>query len=163
MPPGRCQGTDDASRKCSHTTARGTPCNAWAVHGTDPPACTAHSGGDIRHGTPSQGTHGFYAHTLGEEELADLVAFADKGNLDDEIACARILLRRLMQYLGIDGEEAPDAEDVQRIAGLALQATRTIARLVRDRQSLSEQAASSLSSAIEQALDELAADWGMEL
>jgi hypothetical protein len=163
MPPGRCQGTNDVSRKCSHTTAKGRPCNAWAVHGTDPPACAAHAGGGIRRGNPSRRTHGFYARTLGEDELADLIAFADEGSLDDEIACARILLRRLMQYLGIDGEEPPDPEDVQRLTSLALQATRTIARLIRDRHSLSDRAANRLVSAIEQALDELADEWGMEL
>jgi uncharacterized protein YjcR len=75
------------SRKCSHTTNSGRPCKAWAVEGTDPPACSAHAGRNVGAGAPAgnqnRQAHGFYAPTLTEEELSDLVTAADDLTLDD--------------------------------------------------------------------------------
>jgi hypothetical protein len=140
--------------RCSHTTAAGRPCRAWAVHGTDPPACAAHAG-RIRGAGAPQGnqnarTHGFYATVFSADELADLLRYATNLSLDGEIACARFALRRVLNYLKAHTEDLPDdpatgsaprtergeltATDYTRLVSLSLQAVRTIARLVRDQQ-----------------------------
>ena len=55
---------------CSHTTRAGRPCRAWAVHGTDPPACSAHAGRNVgagaRPGNQNARTHSFYGRFLSE-------------------------------------------------------------------------------------------------
>ena len=53
--------------------------------------------------------------------------------------------------------------DVCRLFGLSLQATRTIARLLRDKRALTGEAADGISGAIAQALDELSTEWGIDL
>jgi hypothetical protein len=155
---------DTASRRCTFTTAGGKPCRAWAVRGTDPPTCAAHSGrthGGAPEGNQNARTHGFYSNVLQEHELADLVAYSEDLDLDDEIALARIILRRLVALL--TPTHHTDLPDIARIAGLALQATRTIARLLRDKRALSGEAADGIAGAIAQALDELSTEWGVEL
>ena len=53
--------------------------------------------------------------------------------------------------------------DYARLAGLALQAIRTVAKLMRDRRALSGEAADGIAGAIAQALDELSTEWGISL
>jgi hypothetical protein len=161
--------TTARGRKCSATTAADKPCRAWAIHGSDPPLCSAHAGRNTGAGAPPGNTnrqaHGFYASTLSEAELADLVAFSDDLTLDDEIACARVILRRLMHHLDLDpdADRPPDVDDLHKLANLALSATRTIARLLRDQRAISGDAADGIAGAIGQALDELATEWGLDL
>lgn len=149
--------------RCSHTTAAGNPCRAWALQGTDPPACWAHSGRSSpsepvgrqgRAGAPrgnqNARTHGFYATVLDADELAELQHHVTNLSLDGEIACARFALRRVLNYLnahtagppgGPAAGDLPREEgvnlspaDYSRLVNLSLQAVRTIARLVRDQQ-----------------------------
>jgi hypothetical protein len=161
--------TTKRGRPCSATTAAGKPCKAWAVRDTDPPLCAAHARRNTGAGAPpgnrNRQAHGFYSSTLTEEELADLVAVADDLTLDDEIACARVILRRLMHHLEIDpdAEHPPDVDDLHKLANLALSATRTVARLLRDQRAITGEAADGIAGAIGQALDELATEWGLDL
>jgi hypothetical protein len=127
----------------SATTAAGNPCKAWAVRGTDPPLCSAHAGRN--RACPEQGrrgagappgnqnrcTHGYYAPILAQE-FADFIDAGQELSLEEEIVCARILLRRLVTYLGPDPDNSPSLNQQHRATDLALQATRTIARLLRD-------------------------------
>ena len=92
--------------------------------------------------------------------------------LDDEIGCARVALRRLLILLDAsDASRFDDPADVQpmtradyaRLMGLALQAARTIARLLRDKRALSDTAADGITGAIGTALDELSTIWGVSL
>ena len=108
----------------------------------------------------------FYAGVLEAGELADLVAFADDLSVDDEIACARIALRRVLAELSKEGEEGGatlSASEFARLAALAFQGTSTIARLLRDRRAIRGESADGISGAIAQALDELSVEWGIEL
>ena len=102
--------------RCAFDTRHGKPCRAYAVRGSDPPACAAHAGLTTGAGAPAGNrnarTHGFYSRAL---------------------------------------------------VALALQATRTIARLLRDRRAISGESADGISGAIAQALDELSTEWGIEL
>ena len=153
------------SRRCSHPKPDGSPCRAWAVRGSDPPLCASH-GGRARGGAPAgnrnAAKHGFYSPVLRPDELADLVACADDLTLDDEIACARVIMRRLLGIL-TEFENGSRLDEIARLASLALQATRTIARLLRDKRALSGDAADGIAGAISQALDELSTEWGIDL
>lgn len=154
-------------RPCSHSTRAGQPCRAWAVHDTDPPACAAHAGRIVGAGAPLRNqnarTHGFYGRVLDPEELADLVLYAEDMTLDAEIACARIALRRVLLLLSADQADPLPLDDYIRLAGLALQGTRTIARLLRDKRALTQRTADTLDEAFNIALDEIAIELGIEL
>ena len=164
------------SPRCSHTTASGKSCRAYAVAGTEPPACAAHAGRNAGAGAPThnqnRATHGFYSRVLRPDEIADLVTYADDLSLDDEIACARVALRRVLALLTTDtvspfedpaNQQRLTATDYARLAALALAGTRTVAKLLRDKRALSGEAADGISGAIAQALDELSTEWGVEL
>ena len=169
-----------SSRRCEHQTADG-PCKAWAIRGSDPPRCSAHAGRNAGAGAPpgnqNRRTHGFYASALLPEELADLVACSGDMTLDDEIAIARVTLRRILALLSADrvhrGPEysrAPEGTTVEmtpvdyaRLAALLLAGARTVARLLRDKRALSGEAADGVAGAIAQALDELSTELGIKL
>jgi hypothetical protein len=55
------------------------------------------------------------------------------------------------------------AEELHRLCSLALQATRTVARLLREQHAISGKAAEGIAAAIGHALDELSTDWGIQL
>lgn len=156
--------------QCTSTTKSGRPCRAWAIRDSDPPRCSIHSGRTRPPGPPlnntNRKTHGFYATSLSPTELADLVLYADDLTLDDEIACARVALRRVLDALTTTTDQPDrqlDAESYARLAAVAFQGTRTVARLLRDQRALSGQAADGIAGAIAQALDELGSEWGLEL
>ena len=79
--------------RCTHITKAGRPCKAWAVCGSDPPACASHLKASVE-------DPGFYSHTFTDDELADLVHYAAELTLDDEIACTRVAVRRTLEFLG---------------------------------------------------------------
>ena len=163
-----------SSRRCEHQTADG-PCKAWAIRGSDPPRCSAHAGRNAGAGAPpgnqNRRTHGFYASALLPEELADLVACSGDMTLDDEIAIARVTLRRILALLSADRvHRTPEGTTVEmtpvdyaRLAALLLAGARTVARLLRDKRALSGEAADGISGAISQAIDELSTEWGIPL
>ena len=162
-----------AATRCTHTTVKDQPCKAWAIRDSDPPVCIAHSGhrsGPV--GNQNARQHGFYASALDPEELNDLMIYGSDMTLDDEIACARVALRRILALLdnpNITNFQDPGNStslthaDYARLMGLALQATRTIARLLRDQRALSGAAADGILGAISLALDELGTEWGLAL
>ena len=162
--------------QCSFTTKEGRPCRAWAVRGSEPPACYSHlrtnggnDGGEQAHTdymrsnwgeeTPEAG---FYRHTLSDEELADLVIYAAELSLDDEIACTRIAVRRTLEFLNERSGSLSEAEYL-RAAALVFQGARTIARLLREQQALTGGEDSRLQAIFDAALDGLSEDLGIEL
>jgi hypothetical protein len=105
---------------------------------------------------------GFYDRTLSDEELADLVIHAAELSLDDEIACTRSVVRRTLEFLGQQPGALSETEYL-RAAGLVLQGTRTIARLLREQQALSGGSDSRFQDIMDAALDGLSEEWGIEL
>lgn len=91
------------SRPCTATTTAGKPCRAWAVHGTEPPLCSAHArrntGAGAPRGNQNALKHGFYRSALTPQEVADLLTHAQNESIADELALVRVMLRRLMHYL----------------------------------------------------------------
>jgi hypothetical protein len=161
------------SRRCSQTTRQGEPCRAWAVRDTDPPLCSAHADRDAGAGPPpgnqNRRTHGLYAKPITDEELARIAAGAGTPTLDVELLCARIALSRVMDLL-IDGRTCgPGAADLTpgdyvKLTNLAFQGTRTIARLLRDNHALAQSTGGdALSHAIDETLDALSEEWGIDL
>jgi hypothetical protein len=164
--------------RCSYVSSDGQPCKAWAIRGSEPPCCSAHSGLNAGAGAlfkdQERRTHSFYSPALQPEELADLDACAEELSLDDEIATTRVTLRRILALLSVErAERSPEhpraaeggmePRDYARLARLALIGGRTVARLLRDKRALSGEAADGLAGAISQALDELSTEWGIEL
>jgi hypothetical protein len=153
-----------SARRCSALTPEGQPCRAWAVRGSDPPLCSAHGGHNVGAGAPpgnqNRRTHGFYATAFDPGEVASALDPDGFFHLDGEIACARIALRRVLAYLTRD-DLSPLV--YVKVASLAFQGARTVARLLRDNQALGGQRVDELQAAIDSALDELGAQWGIDL
>jgi hypothetical protein len=153
-----------SARRCSALNPDGQPCRAWAVRGSEPPLCSAHGGHNVGAGAPpgnqNRRTHGFYSTAFDPGEVDRVLDDDGFFHLDGEIACARIALRRVLAYLASD-DLSP--LDYVKVASLAFQGVRTVARLLRDNQALGGQPSSELQAAIDAALDELGAEWGIDL
>ncbi len=156
--------------RCSHATAAGAPCKAWAMHaptpgGPDQPTCAAHAGrarGGAPVGNQNARTHGFYGRLLSQQEVRDLLFYAVDMNLDDEVACARVALRRVLEFVQQDSGDLNREQYIQVIK-LIFYGTRTIARLLRERHNLSDDTTDRLTRIFGKALDDLGAEWGREL
>lgn len=151
---------------CTATTRKNEPCRAWSIRGRVPPLCSTHARHNTGAGAPAGNQnarkHGFYATVLTEQELADLVAYADDPPIDDALALTSVALRRLMPYLRTM-PEIPTPEDIQRltaVAGLVFTGSNTLARLVTIRKSLGT---GGLESILAAALDELSHELGVKL
>jgi hypothetical protein len=119
-------------------------------------------------GNQNRLVHGFYANVLHPEELADLAVYAADATVDAEIAIVRVALRRILGMLltGMTAGPNPsplDAQDYARFASLAFRGAGTVSRLFRARQALGGDKQDAITSAVHQALDELSAEWDVEL
>jgi hypothetical protein len=94
----------------------------------------------------------FYQHTYTIEEVADLFHLAIDHSLDDEVAAARVAVRRVMTQLK---EELSPAE-YARLATVIFTGTSTIGRLLRTSHELADKRAQEFMEAIEKVLDEKA-------
>jgi hypothetical protein len=158
--------------RCSHPG-----CHAWSVRGSDPPLCSTHAG---RHLYPGPGkklgapagnqnalTHGFYSDVV-RDYAGEPVPSTGGVSLDDEIAIARVALRRILAMLLSGTTLGPvprrlDTLDLARLGALAFQGTRTIARLLEVQASLGAEGGSDFAIAINNALDALSQEWGVDL
>ena len=151
-------------RHCTETTQSGRPCRAWAVHDTDPPLCSAHAGRNVGAGAlagnQNARKHGFYARTFTAAELADLVAAGNLKTLEDEVAIARVVLRRLLEYL--QGEDLPP-DEIKTIAPLVLRATGRIARLLKDQKLVSGETGDAVMAWLADAVTLAANEIGVDL
>ena len=162
---------------CSHPE-----CRAWAIRGSDPALCSAHAG---RASASEQGegcgrcvgappgnqhrrTHGFYSRILQPEEAKDLRTLSGGLTLDDEIAIARVALRRIFAMLHSGATPGPDpqpidSQDYVRLLGLAFRGTGAISRLLRVQIQLPGCDNDGIHQSISDALDELGEMWGIDL
>jgi hypothetical protein len=146
------------SRRCTATCADGSPCRAWAVHGTDPPRCSAHGGTAQPYGAPPGNQnalkHGYYADPdLPEDCTIDAIIrmlYHKQVSLNDYID----------QVLDTGTPSIQELSNLLRIHG---QNASRLGRLLRDRRALSGDAADGISGAIAQALDELSNQLGTDL
>ncbi|RPI58381.1 MAG: hypothetical protein EHM56_01960 [Chloroflexi bacterium] len=150
-------------RRCSATTRRGGPCQRWATRDSDPPLCAAHAGRCAPGADPPEdeanASRGFYFPALLPEEL-DHTLRQSNLTLDEEISLARICLLRVAEALKANGKLTP--EQRIRLAALIFKGASTVARLLRDRQAVSDEPGDTLSSAIGPAVDIAASELGVK-
>ena len=137
------------SSRCTATTAKGQPCKAWAVHGTDPPRCASH-GGARPPGAPA-GNKNAEKHGTYSDPLDDAVS------LDARILDLNRRITRLSRYLdelelGDGNEGTITVKDYATLAALHGQLTSRLGRLLRDQQYIDEEDGSELDQALDQAL-----------
>ena len=167
-------------------------CHAWARRDSDESLCAAHAHTATKEllphpkrtppGAPPAGpprthggqpgnqnrlVHGFYRRTLHPEDVADLDESAEATDLAAEIFIARVALRRAVAMLksGTTLGENPRAlepDELFRLIGLTFQGVRTIGRLLTIKQSLGA-SDNPWAEAIDEALDQLSVEWGIEL
>ena len=155
--------------KCTATTAKATPCRAWAVRGSQPPRCSAHGGGRGPEGAPN-----------GNENAVSrggcLAADADRGQLERRSAAAHDeatgdlnavisdLHRRLDELSGYIDTNRDDLTTAEYLAAVRLQGmlSNRIGRLHRDRAELHRDA-DDLDRAIDAALDVVGGLLGVDL
>jgi hypothetical protein len=104
--------------------------------------------------------HGFYSGTFTREELALVAAFVRDPSINDEVWMQRVMNHRLVKYVGAN---ALSAQNLVSLAMALTAGTGRVSRLLRDQRVLSGEAADSLAEAIAAALDELSAEWGIDL
>lgn len=135
-------------------------CRAWSMRGSD--VCSSHDG-RARGGAPAGNTnrldHGFYSRHFTDDELAVVLSPVD--DLGDEIALCRVLAGRLAGRLS--SSDDVDIEDLVKLASMALRASNTLARLMRDNRVLTGEAADDLAGSIGAVLDQLSTEWGVSL
>jgi hypothetical protein len=148
------------SRRCMATRADGSPCRAWAVHGSDPPRCAPHGGGRAPVGAPlgnqNARTHGFYAN------LTSPGSSHDECTIDGVIADLYRKQKRLSRYIDEKMDDLPPA-DLARFLRLHAQSSSRLGRLLRDRDILKGGWNEGMDAIIAQTLDELGEEWGVDL
>ena len=94
--------------------------------------------------------HGFYSRVLDEAEQLDFELAAGVDGIDDEIALLRVKIKSLLGH---------DPEDVR----LIMQATNTLATLVKTRYNISKEQQKGLKEAIGNVLKEVALPLGISI
>jgi hypothetical protein len=150
---------DHRPTRCTATCADGSPCWAWAVHGTDPPRCAPHGGGESSVGAPKGNknalTYGFYAHTdVPESGWTIDMLIAD---LSDKQA---ILSRYISQLFADEDADLKELMRPLRVHGM--NASR-LGRLHRDRLALRGTADEWYEKALNLSLDTLSEVLGVDL
>lgn len=150
--------------RCTASTKSGVACSAFAVRGSDPPLCSAHLGRNAGAGAPdgnqNRRSHGFYGRYYSADELADLEQGDIDQSIDGEIKVVRVALRRALRVL--EDDEA-DPGLVAALVPLVFAGGRTVARLLRDRKLLSGEDGETVMRELSDALEELGAEWGVNL
>jgi len=120
-----------------------------AVRDSEPPACAAHR---------REGRAGFYHRNFSSPELVDLAVNSTENSLSDEIAAARVALRRVLDYLDVRGSDlTPGA--LAELTALTFRGVDSIARLIKAQQSLAPHPSQDLSSALIRVIEEVAQGW----
>ena len=99
------------------------------------------------------------------DDLRPLVAEATNGELIGAIVLDLLAKQdRLSRYIDTClGDQKTPVPDLARLLAIHSQNAARLGRLLRDKRALSDRAADAMTAAIDQALDELSAEWGIEL
>jgi hypothetical protein len=123
-----------ASRPCTAICADGSPCEAWAVRGSDPALCVARGGGRWPVGAPAGNTnalrHGYYT---GPELPEDCTIDA----IIDMLYHKQIALDDFIDQILSIGQ--PAVEELAHLLKIHGQNASRLGRLLRDRPVLSQQ------------------------
>lgn len=142
-------------RKCTATTTAGTPCRAWAVHGTSPPRCAPHGGGRARIGAPENNTnavtHGVHAATA-----------QPPTNLNTRIEDLDNRVQQLSEFIdNLDDKTA--LGDRLALLDMHGRLTSRLGRLMKDRASIAAPEASGMAAALREALSIASGLLGVDL
>lgn len=149
---------------CAAVTKRGKKCKAYAVHGEK--YCSAHLGRSVGAGAPpgnqNARKHGFYGKLFTSDEQIDLIELSSDKSIEDELGMQRVLIRRLIDYIGDNnGKLLP--EEYAQLVQVAFSGLRNIAALLRTEKALAGDAADSIAGHISGILDELSTELGIDL
>jgi hypothetical protein len=140
---------DGSARRCTATKADGSACRAWAIRGSDPPRCAAHSG---RVGAPPGNQnalkHGFYSRLAGPISGIDDVI----GELENRITM-------MVEFL----DSCEDREEMLRGLALFGQMVSRYGRLLRDKKALSGKAMDDVLDGLATAAENLAIQMGWSI
>jgi hypothetical protein len=140
------------SRRCAARKRDGSPCQAWAVRGSDPPRCSSHRGG-----APSRET---LSHT--SSDAATIEPEVDISTIEGVFLDLARKQAHVSDYLETHVKEF-GVENLVHIFQLHAQTASRLGRLLRDKRALSGDAADGIAGAIAQALDELSTELGADL
>jgi hypothetical protein len=146
-----CVGDSPGSgtRRCSATRANGEACRAWAVRGSEPALCAAHSGKvGAPPGNRNAEKHGYYSRPTRKIE-----------SLDDVIQDLQAKIGRLSDLI----DQTDDVAQVQSLVALYAQMTSRLGRLLRDQRALSGKSADDLLDALAKALEAVRTELGVDL
>ena len=155
------QRRNTTSRRCTATCADGSPCQAWAVHGSDPPRCAPHGGGRTLTGAPlgnqNARKHRFHVRTSPLDG-----GRSGACTIDGVIADLHRQQQRLSRYIDEHIDELEPSELIRflRVHG---QSCSCLGRLLRDRQALGGGFQADMEELTRQALAELSEEWGVDL
>ena len=178
---------------CSFTTRAGRACRAWAVRGSDPPACSSHlrANPDLyaaeqacsgrfrasRRGGKGETAGASYlwagaGEDVPEASFYDLALsdeeFADLANFAAELSLEAEIActrRALRHTLEFLQERSGSMSEAEylRATGLLFQGAHTVARLLREQRALTGGEDNRLKAIIDAALDGLSEDLGIQL
>ena len=94
--------------------------------------------------------HGFYSRVMDEAEMLDLEAATDISGIDDEIALLRVKIKAVLEK---------DPENIR----LIMQATNTLAGLVKTRYNITREQGKGLKEAMGNVLKEVAVPLGISI
>ena len=140
--------------KCTATTAKGNPCKAWAIRGSNPPLCAPHSGlaGGTK-GNQNAVKHGYYRKCVEPDEILSLYDDAGDVDLDQEAILLRVYLHRLTKYLN---NSELTFEQFESVGPLLVSAVRALGYL-------KKQLPPPKTIDLNAALDQLGKEWGWDL
>lgn len=155
-------------KRCTALTASGNPCRNYAMPGSA--KCRSHRdhelaprGAGAPAGNQNRRTHGFYSKFLTETDLLDM-ATATGGDLLDEVAFTRVMVGKLSEMVGhsMEGEDR-DVLTAVKLADALFRGVGRIALLLKAQKALSPDSADAVQDVIAGALDELGAQWDLDL
>ena len=157
------------ARRCTAVTTSGNPCRNWALPDSQEryghPLCRVHLPKPGPSPAVLTSLRQLYGPYFTPADVAALDAFLEVTghdlSLTPEVETARVLLRHILDRMRATPSQ-PTAE-LTRLTTLALAALRTIARLVRDQHAITPEGRNELMEALDVALDNISAEWGIKL
>lgn len=151
---------------CTATTKSGRPCRSHAVRGSDPPRCSVHGGLDLssQHGdlVPSSESAGAGLPVAGKaSEPQPVVELPD---LSHQIFSLDSMISGLSSFIQ-RRQEADDFSTGEYVLLLRLhgQLISRLGRLMRDQRALTGEISDGFAAAVNQALDELSVEMGIDI
>jgi hypothetical protein len=146
----------DNARRCSARRKDGRPCQAWAVHGSQPPLCASHrkpAAGD------NQDAQAFDLHAYTLDELADHIYLQEEKSLRDELRFTQAGVLAILRQWKLE----KDRDEFARLLTLLFNGARTITGIIRAQEAAAKRDKDELPAHRAAALADIGAEWGLDL